>query len=293
MQRFMRFKNAKQIVTATDHCLYLWLLCKSRLDSYVCFTCNDVHDVDLLNLPRNRRIICPKEHSEMIHGSSLTGFAQYDHGHVQMACKLSQTRHELLGPHHKIFLDRVLSPYSLFVLNPSIPPPGKPDYADTELQARMYVIRGKCILKRVWRVDYGADHGGDMDQIFGGIQICPHENTSARRGLLDPFDHYQRSNLRRLARAVWESTYADGGYSYCSDCTTDFGVLMKANGFAALVVCQTLGSADFDESHQLWEEHGWQAGVPLRRNISQVLTRTTLSSYHLVRSVTHPNINRQ
>lgn len=283
LYRSMKALESRRVTTLMDHRLYLWLLCKSKLDRYPCLDCNHIHHLDVMNLPTNRRSICPKEYTDRIHGSSLTGPFQLDYGHIQLACKLSQVPYRTLPRAYQMYLDRLLFRYVLQSEDPSWNKNTQKGRAEIQFQARLVVTENKCVLLRSWLVRNEGRHDGEIDSIFGSIQICPHENTSLHRAPSDPQSRYQQDGLRQLGRRILKGE-ADSHSSVCLFCGTDYSIRRRYKGYIGISTWQTLGGADFD-SHRFWEEHSWRNGIPFKYEPREANYRSTMDSLQLIRNL--------
>lgn len=254
-----RVAVTRESATLTDYRQYLLFLCRSRLTSYTCLDCNDIHEFKVTAKPHNSRIItCPKQQAGHVQGSSLRGPHQLGLGEVQSACKL-----------HRMDGKALLKTYRQFLANVSSTSKHE-GHVRTYSGNRRYpinrrtttrVVGGKLYLKRVWVTHYGYARRRFLHDVFGNIQVCPHFNTSRVANRSCPLGEYQQLDLVYSVQAALRTPYQTQ-YLSCLNCPTDINAYVHSmKRSAVLVAWQCLGGEDV-ESPSFWERHSWKDRIP-------------------------------
>lgn len=247
-------QRSRTTITYIEIREYLALFCKSNVEQYVCLVCMTIHGLDSLNLPSQQRRFCNAQTSlNAVYNSSLLGPFQLDHGHVQLACKLSQVPEDTLTTQQKAFLDGTLSRFTLTsgTYSPRERTIGNGTAFCTQAKVRGDVL----VLKRMWKASFlGVDHEYDVGKLFGDLQLCPHLNTLTDNGeaIYAGQVAWFSGALQPVLQHV-PSMYA----AKCLGCSTDVAVYSHEDGYVCIITWQVLGGAG-SESFPTWEEHLWR-----------------------------------
>lgn len=257
-----RVAHTCETATRQDYRQYLLLLCRSSLDRYACWDCEDIHNFYVKPKSIDEAITCPKQRSGSVRGSSLRGKHQLNLGQIQTASKLTRMGRWRIPRAYRRFLARTLkrTEDQHFVTRTSTSRHKHP----VKLRSRTRIVDNRLYIKRLWEARYWDVNVRRRPQHpFGSVQVCPHMNTSSSRA--DPSCPSERFQQRHLSQAVQSALRRINQHQRlaCGACPTDISVhTHRYKRRIVLVAWQCLGGEEVEGSYSYWERHCWRRGIP-------------------------------